>query len=210
MATEKKRVTIAKVAKVAGVARSSVSRAFTQPHLLNRDTVERIKAVADQLGYVPNRSACALSTGRHGNIALVVPDVANPYYPPLIRAAQQQADLSDYCVFLGNSDENPEKEDDLLQRFSGQVEGLVLVGSRLQEERIRKHSEHCPLVLVNRELQGIPRVLIDSGTGMRQAVQHLAALGHRAIAYISGHPQSWSNKQRKVAIGKTAEELGLR
>lgn len=71
MATEKKRVTIAKVAKVAGVARSSVSRAFTQPHLLNRDTVERIKAVADQLGYVPNRSARALSTGRHGNIALV-------------------------------------------------------------------------------------------------------------------------------------------
>ncbi len=210
MAADKRRVTIAQVAEVAGVARSSVSRAFTRPHLLSAETVKRVEAVAERLGYVPNHSARALSTGRHGNIALIVPDVANPYYPPMIRAAQQQADLSDYCVFLGDSDENPGKEEELLQRLSGQVEGVVLVGSRLEVGRIIKYAAQCPLVLVNRELKRIPRILIDSKPGMRQAVQHLHELGHQEIAYISGHPKSWSNKQRKSAINRMAAELGMK
>lgn len=74
-------VTISQVAKAAGVARSSVSRAFTRPDMLSQQTVERILAVAEELGYVPNHTARALSTGRHGNVALIVPDVANPFFP---------------------------------------------------------------------------------------------------------------------------------
>ena len=210
MSAEKKENTLARVAEGAGVSRSSVSRAFTRPYLLRRDTVERIKAVADQLGYVPNRSARALSTGRNGNIALMVPDVANPYYTTMTSSVQQQADLSNYCVFLGSSFAKPEKEDELLHRFFGQVEGMILVGSCLQEKGIHKYATRCPLVLVNRELKGTPRVLIDSGTGMREAVQHLAAFGHREIAYIGGFLKSWSNKQRKTAVSESAEALGMR
>jgi LacI family transcriptional regulator len=102
--------TIDRVAAEAGVSRATVSRAFTRPDLLSRETVRHVRAVAKRLGYVPNQTARALSTGRHGNIALVVPDIANPFFPPLIRAVQTRADDAGLSVFLGDSDEDPDRE----------------------------------------------------------------------------------------------------
>lgn len=210
MAAERKGgVTISQVAKEAGVARSSVSRAYTRPDMLSPETVERIKAAAGKLGYVPNHTARALSTGRYGNVALIVPDVANPFFPPMIRAAQVEADRSDFCVFLGNSDEDPEKEDQLLGRFAGQVEGIILASPRLSDERIAAHALLRPLVLINRDVKGIPKVLIDSGTGIAEATQHLADFGHRNIVYVSGPSTSWSNKQRRAAVRHASKKLGL-
>ena len=204
-----KALTISQVAEAAGVDRSSVSRAFSRPELLKPETVQRIKAVAKQLGYVPNRSARALSTGRHGNIALIIPDVANPFFPPLIRAAQNEAEQADFCVFLGNSDEDARQEEKLVSRLLGQVEGVVLASPRLPDERIRAHAAAKPLVLINRDVPGIPRVLIDSGSGVAQAVDHLAESGHRHIVYVSGPSTSWSNKQRRAAVKKTCARLRL-
>jgi LacI family transcriptional regulator len=209
MTQRKATPTISQVAAAAGVARSSVSRAYTRPEMLSAETVRRIFAAADQLGYVPNHTARALSTGRHGNLALIVPDVANPFFPPLIRAAQIEADKFDYCVFLGNSDENPQQEDKLIGRFTGQVEGFVLASSRLSDEQILFHAARRPMVLINRDVEGIPRVLIDSGTGVAEAVEHLASLGHRRIVYVGGPHGSWSNKQRRSAVRRAARELGL-
>lgn len=203
-------LTISQVAAAAGVARSSVSRAFTRPDMLSPETVKRIKHAAEQLGYVPNHTARALSTGRHGNVGLIVPDVANPFFPPLIRAAQMEAERSDFCVFLGNTDEDPRQEDKLLGRFASQVEGLVLASSRMTDDQIRAHANQRPLVLINRDVSGIPRVLIDSGSGVSEAVAHLAESGHRKIAYVSGPAASWSNKQRKAAVRSAALKLGLR
>ncbi|WEX08765.1 LacI family DNA-binding transcriptional regulator [Chelativorans sp. AA-79] len=202
-------VTISQVAEAAGVARSSVSRAYTKPHMLSPETVEHIKAVAERMGYVPNHTARALSTGRNGNIALIVPDVANPFFPPLIRAAQVEADRFDFCVFLGNSDEDPEKEDKLLGRLSSQVEGVILASPRLSDNRILAHASLKPMVLINRNVEGIPRVLIDSGIGVAEAARHLAELGHKRIVYVSGPSASWSNKQRRAAVRKSAAALGL-
>ncbi len=201
--------TISQVAEAAGVSRASVSRAFTRPEMLSAETVRRVKAVAQRIGYVPNHTARALSTGRHGNVALVVPDVANPFFPPLIRAAQVEAEKFDFCVFLGNSDENPEQEAKLVSRFSTQVEGFILASSRLTDEQIRFQAMRRPLVLINRDVKGIPRVLMDSGAGVGEAVDHLAALGHRRIAYISGPKNSWSNAQRSAAVRRRARIHGL-
>lgn len=203
------RPTINQVAAAAGVTKSSVSRAFTRPEMLSAETVRKIFAAAEQLGYVPNHTARALSTGRHGNIALIVPDVANPFFPPLIRAAQWEADRSDYCVFLGNSDEKPEQEDKLIGRFGGQVEGFVLVSSRLSDAQIVEHASRRPVVLINRDVEGIPRILIDSATGVAEAVAHLAELGHKKLVYVGGPHGSWSNKQRRGAVRRSAKELGL-
>lgn len=202
-------LTISQVASKAGVSRSTVSRAFTRPDMLSHDTVRRIREIAAELGYVPNHVARALSTGRHGNLALIVPDVANPFFPPLIRAAQKQAETGDLCVFLGNSDEDPRQEDRLVARLTSQVEGLVLVSSRLSDEQIRMHAGRRPLVLINRDVAGIPRVLIDTSTGVRAAVAHLASLGHRRIVYISGPTASWSNRQRRTALREEAARHGL-
>ncbi|MDE1993655.1 MAG: LacI family DNA-binding transcriptional regulator [Rhizobiaceae bacterium] len=209
MTGRKDGVTISDVAAAAGVARSSVSRAFTRPDMLSPETVARIKEAAERLGYVPNHTARALSTGRHGNVALIVPDVANPFFPPLIRAAQSEAERFDFCVFLGNTDEDPRQEDKLLGRFAGQVEGVVLVSSRLSDAQIRAHAAMRPLVLVNRDVEGIPRILIDSAPGVSEAVRHLAEIGHRKIVYVSGPPTSWSNKQRRAAVRNSAAKLGI-
>lgn len=202
-------VTISQVAEAAGVSRATVSRAFGKPDVLKPETVAHILAVARNLGYTPNHTARALSTGKHGNIAVIVPDVANPFFPPLIRAAQERADSAGFCVFLGNSDEAPEREDNLLARFAGQVEGIVLVSSRLPEARIRAVASTKPIVLINRDVVGIPRVLIDTAGGITAAVRHLADLGHRRIVYVTGPAASWSNEQRRQAVRRAGLEAGI-
>ena len=209
MAPRRTRPTINQVAEAAGVTKSSVSRAYTRPEMLSEETVRKIFAAAEELGYVPNHTARALSTGRHGNIALIVPDVANPFFPPLIRAAQIEAERSDYCVFLGNSDEKPKQEDKLIGRFGGQVEGILLVSSRLSDEKIVSHAANRPMVLINRDVDGIPRVLIDSAAGVKEAVEHLASLGHKKLVYVSGPQGSWSNKQRRAAVRQSARAFGI-
>lgn len=201
--------TIQQVADQAGVSRATVSRVFGRPNLVNRDTVEKVQAVAQRLGYVPNHMARALSTGRTGNVALIVPDITNPFFSALIRGAQAHAQQHGYAMFLGDSDETPELEDLVLTRLAAQVEGFVLVSSRLPDDCIFKHAARRPLVLVNRDLPTIPRVLIDTGSSYKDGVEQLAALGHRAIAYVSGPAVSWSNRQRKRAVLRTAKALGL-
>lgn len=201
-------VTIREVAEAAGVAPSSVSRAFSRPHMLSPETVQRIRDAAERLGYVPNPLARGLSTGRYGNLAMIVPDVANPFFPPMIRAAQDAADAHDLCVFLGNSNEDPEKEGRLADRFIGQVEGLVLASPRMPEGRIRAVAAMRPVVLINRDVEGVPRVLIDSGGGIREAVERLVALGHRRIAYLGGPTSSWSNVSRLRALRSAAGRQG--
>jgi LacI family transcriptional regulator len=201
--------TISQVASHAGVSRATVSRAFTHPEMLRGETVALVKESARRLRYFPNQIARALSTGRHSNVALVVPDIANPFFPPLIRAAQARADMAGYCVFLGDSNENSTREDVLVGQFAAQVEGLVLVSSRLSKERIHANAQLRSIVLVNRDVKGIPRVLIDTASGIVAAVAHLAELGHRRIAYVGGPAASWSNQQRRQAIHQTARRLGL-
>lgn len=207
--SSRRRATISQVAEEAGVARSTVSRAFTRPERLSAETVERVLAVASRLGYTPNPVAQALSTGQSKNIGLIVPDVANPFFPPLIRAAQRKAEDYDYCVFLGDSDEKPEREDQLVDRFTHQVAGLILVSSRLSETRIREHARRRPLVLINQDVPEMLRVLINSGAGVTQAVKHLADLGHRHIVYVSGPATSWANRQRRSALRQAARQHGI-
>src|SRR5882757_1199905 len=198
--------TIQQVARAAGVARSTVSRAFTRPDMLNAATVAHVLAVAAALGYAPNQVARALSTGRYGNIALIVPDVANPFFPPLIRAAEARADAAGLCVFLGDSDEDPAREDRLTAKLAAQVDGFVLASSRLDEDSVRALRGRRPVVLVNRDVEGLDRVLIDSATGTAAAVRDLHELGHRRIAYLGGPPSSWSNQQQRSAVLRAAED----
>lgn len=201
--------TIRDVAIAAGVSGATVSRAFNRPEMLRPETVQHVQNVAERLGYTPNLVARALSTGRHGNVALIVPHIANPFIPPLVRAAQQAADRVGRCMFLGDSDEDPGREDLLVAKFVLQVEGIVLAAPRLSEERIREHVARRPLILVNRDIAGIPRVLIESTRGVRAAVEHLADLGHRRLAYVSGPTASWSNRERRRAVRQACTRLGL-
>jgi LacI family transcriptional regulator len=201
--------TISQVAVEAKVSRATVSRAFSRPELLSVETVRKVHAVADRIGYVPNLVARALSTGRHDNIAIIVPDIANPFFPPLIRGSEAQADANGFSVFLADSNEDADREDTLVSRLSPQVAGLILVSSRLSQKKIRAHASRRPLVLINRDLRRLPRVLIDTGSAMTSAMEHLFALGHRRVAYVGGPPSSWSNQQRRSAIADSGKRLAV-
>src|SRR5436189_481009 len=95
-------VTIRDVAHASGVHVSTVSRTFSAPHLVNPDTRSRVLSTAESLGYRPNRAARALITGRTHNIGLIVADIANPFFPPLIKAAESQARQRDYHLFVAD------------------------------------------------------------------------------------------------------------
>lgn len=196
--------TISDIARAAGVSKSTVSRAFSHPQMLKEDTVEQIQAIAKQLNYVPNPMARSLSTGRHGNIAIVVPDIANPFFPPLLRAAQATADAAGFSVFLGDSDEDAKRELRLVSKLAMQVEGFILAASRMLDRNILELAKRQPVVLINHDTPGLPRVLIDTVAGIDAAVAHLVTLGHQSLVYVSGPSASWSDQQRRLAVKRAS------
>lgn len=196
--------TISDVAKAAGVSPATVSRAFSHPEMLKEQTVQQVQSIASQLAYLPNPMARALSTGRQGNIAIVVPDIANPFFPPLLRAAQATADNAGFSVFLGDSDEDAGREERLVTKLAMQVDGFILASSRMHDKKILELAQRQPVVLVNHDTPGLPRVLIDTVAGIDAAVAHLAALRHKSLVYVSGPAASWSDQQRRLAVERAS------
>lgn len=201
--------TIRDVARESGVHISTVSRTFSAPGMVSPGTRRRVLAVAARLGYRPNRAASALITGRTHNIGLIVADIANPFFAPLIRSAQQQARVRDYHLFVGDTDENPDVEAELVRALSKQVDGVVLCSPRLANPQIVELSRETPLVVVNRRVDGIPAVLMDVASGAQDAVEYLADLGHRDIGLLSGPHASWTSREIRRAASRAAERRGV-
>ncbi|NUR90554.1 MAG: LacI family DNA-binding transcriptional regulator [Nonomuraea sp.] len=199
-------VTIRDVARASGVHVSTVSRAFSVPHMVNPETRNRVLAVAEELGYRPNRAARALTTGRTHNIGLIVADIANPFFPPLIKAAQAHARSRDYHVFVADTDEDPAAEEELVRTLAKQVDGILLCSPRLSNRAIERLAQDVPFVVVNRRIKGMPAVLMDVAQGGRLALEHLRGLGHRRVALVSGPSGSWTSNEMQAAA---AEVSGL-
>src|SRR5699024_4988277 len=109
----------------------TLPRAFSAARMVTPATRARVMAAANALGYRPNRAARALSTRRTGNLELIVADIANPFFPPLIKAAQAQARVRDYHVFIADTDEQARVEEELVRSMAKQVDGALLVAPRL-------------------------------------------------------------------------------
>ena len=202
--------TIYDVASAAGVATSTVSRAFSNPNRVNAATRDRILAVATELGYRPNPHARALPSGRSRTVAMVVSDITNPHYFELIRGAEQRAKASEYTLVLVNAEESPRIEYEQIQRLVSSVDGFVLAASRLPDENLQQVAAQRAVVLMNRELTGLPSVVLDHEQGCRQIVEHLASLGHRHLVYLAGPRNSWMAKTRWEALRSAAADLGVR
>ena len=204
-------VTVRDVAKAAGVSASTVSRSLSLPDMVDSATRERVQRMADHLGYRPNRAARGLITGRTGNIGLILPDLANPFFPSVVKGIQKQAHQSDYSVFVADTDEDPGAEIGLVRALAKQVDGIILCSPRMSLPELREAAAVAQVVLVNRRSGTIPAVLVDSADGMRQIVEHLGGLGHRRIGYVAGPRSSWSNRQRvrglRAAVGPAQVEL---
>jgi LacI family transcriptional regulator len=203
-------VTITDIARVTGVAPSTVSRALNKPGRVSPATRDRIQAAARELNYVPNPQARALSSGRTGMIAVSVSDVTNPFYFGLIRGAQQQLKAAGHAMLLIDSEDSGEHEAEMLHTMRQSLDGAILAASRLGEQALAALAERIPLVTVNRNVRGVLSVVIDTPAGIDQAVEHLISLGHRDIAYASGPENSWSNQARLHAMKAAADRHGLR
>jgi LacI family repressor for deo operon, udp, cdd, tsx, nupC, and nupG len=201
--------TIRDIAEVAGVALSTVSRALSKPERVNARTRERIEKIASELGYVPSPQAQGLSSGRTGAVALLVPDVTNPFYFGIVRGAQYQLKAAGYTQLLVDTEEAADVELQTLRRLRRTADGIILAASRLTDEQLTEAAHHQPLVTINRPAADAPTVLLDTPEAMVQAVEHLASLGHKSVAYVSGPTGSWSNHRRWRAIGEAAAKRGL-
>ncbi|MGW4462468.1 LacI family DNA-binding transcriptional regulator [Micromonospora sp. NBC_01796] len=196
--------TIRDVARASGVHISTVSRTFSAPHLVNPETRLRVLACAEHLGYRPNRAARALITGRTHNIGLIVADIANPFFPPLIKAAESQARHRDYHIFVADTNEDPAAEEDLVHALAKQVDGILLCSPRMSNSLIEQLSREVPLVVINRQVTGLPAVVMDVGQGARLAIEHLTGLGHHNLALLGGPRGSWTSREIRRAATAAA------
>lgn len=202
-------VTIYDVARAAGVAPSTVSRTFARPGRVNAETAERIRQVAEQLGYRANPMRQALATSHTHLLGLMISDVANPFYAQLIRGTQVAATEAGYEILLADSRESGTRERAALERLVPVVEGFVIGSSRLSDSGLRSIAKQRPMVMLNRELRGVPSVVTDNAGGVRAALELLRELGHDSVVYVAGPEASWADGVRFRALRDHASVLGL-
>jgi DNA-binding LacI/PurR family transcriptional regulator len=207
-----RRPTIYDVAREAGVAASTVSRAYARPGRVNADTAQRIFQAAERLGYRWDRlRGQQLRDGAvHDAIALVIADVTNPFYGDIIKGAYEAAREAGRQLVLSHTNESPEVERQTIERELKKVDGIVIASSRMSDSALRMTAKQKPLVLLNRIIPEVDCVVNDNECGVRQAVQHLRMFGHERIYYVAGPETSWSDGIRWRALREVAADLEVR
>ena len=167
----------------------TVSRVINESERVSPETRRRVDKAISDLGYVPSRLARGLSRQRTGTIALIVPDVANPFFTLIVRAAEEVARRADYRVILCDTRSDLAVERDAIGEMLAQrVEGIVIapVSDRSSAHLRRLDRFGVPFVLIDRTVEGVEAdaVLGDSEAGARQLVEHLISLGHRRIGMV--------------------------
>lgn len=189
---EAPRATIADVARLAGVHASTVSRALNPATrgMVTEAVALRVTAAADSLGWRPSALAAGLRTRRSRTIAILVPDLVNPIFPPIVRAAETLLAEQGYATLVANTDNDPAREILLIERMATHlVDGLMLASAAEGSKALALCARlRIPTVLINRRLPGslASAVTNDDGHGIGLAVAHLVALGHRRIAHVAG------------------------
>ncbi len=194
------RVTIADVAREAGVSRQTVSRVINNKGEISAETLERVRGVIARLDYRPSSIARGLATQKTLTIGLIVPDIGNPFFAEIAGGAEQAARAAGFSLLLCNTVEDPDREAETLVALEDKrVDGILLCSSRLPAEKLSLLvGRHPAVVLVNRHLPGarLRSVCVDDAYGARLAMQHLIAAGRRHIAQLTGPWASFSARER--------------
>jgi DNA-binding LacI/PurR family transcriptional regulator len=201
--------TIYDVAERAGVAPSTVSRAFAKPGRVSEATRQRVLAAAEEVGYVASPRRRPSTAARHRTVVMVLSDITNPHFFELIRGAEQRAKAAGTTLVIVNAEESPRIELGQVRDLAPTVDGFVLAASRLPDHELHELAARHRVVLLNRELPGLVSVCLDTASGCRQILEHLASLGHRGFTYCAGPPGSWMGAARWAALSAGAEEHGL-
>jgi LacI family transcriptional regulator len=201
--------TIYDIAALCGVAASTVSRALSAPDRVNIRTRARIEAAAAQLNYTPNGQAKALVSGRTGAVGVLVPDITNPFYFGLIRGTQLQLKAAGYTQLLVDTEESDEVEAAAVQQLRKNSDGIIVAASRLTDNVLLAAAAVMPVVAINRDVPGVPAVIIDTPSATGQAIGHLISLGHSRVAYVSGPASSQASALRWAALTVAAKEANV-
>ena len=201
--------TLTDVATSAGVSAATASRALAGSSVVAAGTRERVQAAALRLGYAPNLAARQLVTGQGQAIALVLPDVANPFYAGVAKGMQQRVRAEGLTAVFADTDEDPGIEREVLARLAPVAARLVLASPRMPDDDVRSLSTRSRVVLVNRAVEGLPAVTGDNTDGVRQALVHLHALGHRRIGYAGGPVSSWSDAARRAGLATAPDGVAI-
>ncbi|MGC5165277.1 LacI family DNA-binding transcriptional regulator [Luteimicrobium sp. DT211] len=193
-------VTIRDVARRAGVSASTASRAFTLSGPVDPETLERVRQAAEELGYARNNWASSLRGGSTKKLAMIVPDLTNPFFADLVRGAQARAHELGYLVLVADTDDDPRAESEMLESFADRVDGSLLCTPRTPEDQLGSLTSQGPTVLLHHTSDDVPYVISDVAQGVGLLVDNLVALGHRDIAYLDGPQESWSAQLRRTAL----------
>jgi len=209
----KRKVNIKDVAARADVHPSTVSRVLNPEtrSMVSASVAERVSGIANEMGYARSSLAYGLRTGRTQTVGVVIPDLTNPLFPPIIRQIERKLAEQGYIAILADSDNNHENEKAIVQTLmSRNVDGLILATAhRLDSVVITCVEENIPLVLVNRTIDAhsATAVINDDAHGIELAASHLAGLGHESIAYIGG-PQDTSTGHDRFLAFKHLKNAG--
>lgn len=201
--------TLRDVAQQAGVSVATASRAFQRPEMVSAGSRARVHEAATALGYAPNRTARALSTGRTGVYGVIVPDLENPFFPAVLKGAQARAHQLGAQLLITDAGESPDGELPLVRTLAPQVDGIMLCSSRMEEGALEEAATLTRLSLVNRLSPRLPGVHAGPEPGIPAALQHLRRMGHHRIGYAGGPAVSRSDQARRTVIQRLCAEAEL-
>ena len=210
----KARPTIYDVARLAGVSTATVSRALNGTGQIAPATRAAIDAAVARLGYHPNTAARSLVTRSTQTIALLLPDITNPFYAALVSGIQDRALEAGYTMLLCTTEGDPEREEQYLSLLRAkQVDGVLVDGLVLPPDRITRFvRDGLPIVCLDRDIDStlVPLVQVDNRLGARLATEHLLSLGHERIAHVAGAPDLGISEERIEGYRDAHRTAGIR
>lgn len=198
---EKKPVTIKEIAKRLNISVSAVSKALHDDQSIGLRTKMRVRAMAEELNYEPNQTAIFLQKGRTNTIGVIVPSLVESFFPQVISGIEEVANKHNYVVLLGQSMEDPEREQMLLETMKKhRVDGILISISKntFQYDHLKKIKETIPLVFFDRipDMKEIHYVACNLVSGTVQAMNYLLQQKHRIIGMVNGPEKLFSSKER--------------
>ncbi|MEO6806581.1 MAG: LacI family DNA-binding transcriptional regulator [Edaphobacter sp.] len=207
------RMDIRTIARAANVSIATVSRTINNVATVNPHIAKRVWAVINELDYFPNTQARALVSGRSRLFGLIVSEITNPFFPELIQGFEDIAVENGYEILVSSTNHDPKRMSHCIRRMlERKVEGVAVMTFGIEEPLLDQLAKRkVPLVFIDigPKSPGISLLKVDYHHGIRQGVQHLAVLGHRDIAFISGPATLHSAQSRLNAFSISLKECGI-
>ena len=204
---------LSEIAKRAKVSTATVSRTINRIPTVDRQLAKRVRKVIEEVGYYPNKQARALVSGRSRTFGLIVSEISNPFFPEIIECFEDHALRHNYEMLLSSTIHDPKRMQLAVRRMiERRVDGVAMLTFGMEDSVVDNlRSRKVPLVLVDMasQIPGVINIRIDYKHGIRQAVEHVAALRHVKIAFVMGPVHLKSAVARRTAFEESMEEIGL-